>query len=238
MRFYLIISIILLSSFSAHSAVTDSLSSEDKVRIYSGFRFGFGGAKQRNTVIFREDGQFAMNPNIGAVFWFRFKQHTGLVVEANYSLKGIRFKREVKDTTTIYQRRLHYVEFPILFQASIGSRKFSEYFEVGIVPSYVAGIYDQTTHLYEKQVVSSESSDFLFHRALENPTKRFDMSVLLGAGMNVKLGPGILQGGFRTNIGLLDIYKEVNRVGYVNKSQRQFSFQIQFGYIWHMKSIK
>lgn len=225
---------------SANSLIAediDSVSPDDRIRIYSGFRFGFGGAKQRNTVINGQDGKFVINPNIGAVLWIRFKQHVGLMAEANYSLKGIRFINEIKDTTSIYQRRLHYIEFPVLLHASIGNKKFTEFIEIGIAPSYVSGIYDQTTYFVDKEPISTESTEFIYNKPLPLPTKRFDLSAVIGAGVSVKLGPGLLHTGFRTNIGLLDIYNS-NRIGYVNQNQRQFNFQIQFGYLWHVKSIK
>ncbi len=237
MRYWYLALILFFGLNSGYAAVSDTLSVHDKVRIYSGFRFGFGGAKQRNTVIFQNDGKFAINPNISAVLWLRFKQNVGMVTEVNYSLKGIRFVRTVKDTTTVYQRRLHYVEFPILFQASIGTKKFSEYMEIGFVPSYVAGAYDQSTAFVNKKPVSTESSEFFYNKAIDNPTKRFDISMLLGAGMTVEAGPGLLQAGFRTNIGFLDVNK-INRIGYYNQPQRQFSFQLQLGYVWYIKSVQ
>lgn len=237
MRVLFLVICICFPLFASSAILSDSLSNDDRVRIYSGFRFGFGGAKQRNTVIFKDDGKFVLNPNIGAVLWVRFKQHTGLLLEANYSLKGIRFKREVRDTLTIYQRRIHYLEFPILFEASLGTKRFTEYIEVGIAPAYIAGVYDQSTKFVQNLPVSTESSEFFYHKVLDAPTKRFDLGILLGAGISVKVGPGLLHGGFRTNIGLFDIYK-INRIGYLNNKQRQFNFQLQFGYLWHIKSIR
>lgn len=234
----LLFTLALMMSFNTLKAdEVDTTSAEDKIRIYSGFRFGFGGAKQRNTVINTQDGKFAVNPNIGAVLWIRFKQHVGLMMEANYSLKGIRFKNEIKDTVSIYQRRLHYIEFPVLLHASIGTKKFTEFVEIGFAPAYVSGIYDQTTQFVDGYPVRSESQELVYHKPLPFPTKRFDLSVLIGAGMSVKLGPGLLHTGFRTNIGLLDIYK-TDRIGYINQNQRQFNFQIQFGYLWHVRSVK
>ncbi len=227
----------LLAFSSLKAESTDTASISDRIRIYSGFRFGFGGAKQRNTVIRNDDGKFAVNPNIGAVLWIRFRQHIGLMAEANYSLKGIRFKNEFNDTLSIYQRRLHYLEFPVLLHASIGNHRFTEFVEIGFAPSYVSGIYDQTTTFVDGQPIASESTEFIYNKPLPLPTKRFDLSMVLGAGMSVKLGPGLLHTGFRTNIGLLDIYNS-DRIGYINQNQRQFSFQIQFGYLWHVKSIK
>lgn len=237
MRILFFIICVCLPFIASSAIVSDSAANNDKVRIYSGFRFGFGGAKQRNTVIFKDDGKFVLNPNIGAVLWFRFKQHTGLLLEANYSLKGIRFKRELKDTVSIYQRRIHYFEFPILFEASLGTKRFTEYIEVGIAPAYIAGVYDQSTQFVNNQPVSTESSQFFYHKSLEPPTKRFDLGIVLGAGVSVKIGPGLLHSGFRTNIGLIDIYK-TNRVGYMDSNQRQFNFQLQVGYLWHIKSIR
>lgn len=233
--FFVIFSILSIPVMGVE--MSDTTSVEDKIRIYSGFRFGFGGAKQRNTVINKNDGNFVINPNMGAVLWVRFKQNFGLMAEANYSLKGIRFKNEKLDTVSIYQRRLHYFEFPLLVNASIGNQRFSEFVEIGVVPSFVSGIYDQNTQLVDGQPVNSTSQEFIYNKPLPFPTKRFDLSLLIGAGLGIKIGPGTLHTGFRTNIGLLDIYQS-NRIGYANQPQRQFSFQIQFGYLWHIKSIK
>ncbi|MCO5249776.1 MAG: PorT family protein [Chitinophagales bacterium] len=235
--------LLLLTSLYTYAETVDSLSSNDRIRIYSGFRFGFGGAKQRNTVISGSDGKFAINPNMGAVLWLRFKEHLGLMIEANYSLKGIRFKNEIKgktvskDTVSVYQRKFHYMEFPILLHTSLGTNKFTEFLEVGIVPSYVAGAYDQKTYFVDKDPVYTESEAFDYRDKTQFPTNRFDMSILFGAGLGVKIGPGLLHAGIRTNIGLLDIYK-TSRIGYINQNQRQFNFQIQFGYLWHVKSIR
>lgn len=236
MKNYLFTFLLLLPSFIALGESADSISQFDNVRLYSGFRFGFGGAKQRNTVIDGNDGKFALNPNMGATLWLRFNQHIGLMFEANYSLKGIKFKKEYKDTLSIYQRRLHYIEIPALIHASIGTQKFNEFFEFGIAPSYVSGIYDQTSIFVEKEVVTSSSQQLIYNRPLPLPTSRFDMSILMGAGMSILKGPGLLHIGFRTNVGLLDIYR-LNRIGYINQNQRQFTFQIQIAYLWHVKSI-
>lgn len=214
----------------------DSISKSDQIRIYSGFRFGFGGAKQRNTVINGQDGKFLLNPNIGAVLWVRFRQHLGVMAEANYSMKGIRFKNEKNDTINIFQRKIHYFEFPVLLHASIGTQRFTEFFEIGFAPSYITGFYDENSAYVDKEPVSTEYQEYFYNKTLPFPTKRFDLSVLIGAGMSVKLGPGILHTGFRTNIGLLDIYR-TDRVGYVNQNQTQFNFQVQVGYLWHVKSF-
>ena len=214
----------------------DSLSKSDQIRIYSGFRFGFGGAKQRNTVINSQDGKFLLNPNIGAVLWVRFRQHIGIMAEINYSMKGIRFKDEYKDTINIFQRKIHYFEFPVLLHASIGTQKFTEFFEIGIAPSYISGFYDEVSSYVDKEPVKTEYQEYYYNKPLPLPTQRFDLSVVIGAGMSVKLGPGLLHTGFRTNIGLMDIYKS-DRIGYINQNQRQFNFQVQFGYLWYLKSF-
>lgn len=226
---------VILSPIFANTR--DSLSKSDQIRIYSGFRFGFGGAKQRNTIINGQDGKFILNPNFGAVLWVRFRQNIGIMAEANYSMKGIRFKNEYKDTLNIFQRKIHYFEFPILLHASIGTQRFTEFIEIGIAPSYISGFYDETSAYIDKEPIKTKYQEYYYNRPLPFPTKRFDMSVLIGAGLSVKLGPGILQTGFRTNIGLLDIYRS-DRIGYVDQNQRQFNFQIQFGYLWHVKSFK
>lgn len=225
---------ILLSAFANNA---DSLSTTDQIRVYSGFRFGFGGAKQRNTIINGQDGKFLLNPNIGAVLWVRFRQHIGIMAEANYSMKGIRFKNEFKDTISIFQRKIHYFEFPVLLHASIGTQKFTEFIEFGIAPSYISGFYDETSSYVDKEPVKTEYQEYYYNKPLPFPTKRFDLSLVIGAGLSVKLGPGLLHTGFRTNIGLLDIYR-TDRIGDINQNQRQFNFQIQFGYLWHIKSFK
>lgn len=236
MKKLLLLAFLCLVINTLHAESTDTLSKNDKIRLYSGFRFGFGGAKQRNTVINREDGKFAINPNFGAVLWFRFREHFGLMAEVNYSMKGIKFKSTQLDTTHIFQRRIHYFEFPVLLHASIGTKKFTEFVEVGIVPSYINGFYDETSSYVDKEPVSSEYTEYYYNKPLPFPTKRFDLSILIGAGMGIKLGPGILHTGIRTNIGMLDIYNS-DRVGYVNQNQRQFNFQLQFGYLWHIHSF-
>lgn len=216
--------------------IKDSISTSDQIRVYSGFRFGFGGAKQRNTVINRQDGKFLLNPNIGAVLWIRFRQHIGVMAEANYSMKGIRFKNEKNDTVHIFQRKIHYFEFPVLLHASIGTQRFTEFFEFGIAPSYISGFYDETSAYVDREPIETEYQEYSYNKSLPFPTKRFDISMVIGAGMTVKLGPGMLHAGFRTNIGLLDIYRS-DRIGYINQGQKQFNFQIQFGYLWHVKSF-
>jgi hypothetical protein len=222
--------------WSTFANTVDSLSKSDQIRIYSGFRFGFGGAKQRNTIINGQDGKFLLNPNMGAVLWVRFREHIGIMAEVNYSMKGIRFKNVDKDTINLFQRKIHYFEFPILLHASIGTQRFTEFVEIGIAPSYISGFYDEMSSYVDKEPVKTEYQEYYYNKPLPFPTQRFDISVLIGAGLSIKLGPGILHTGFRTNIGLLDIYRD-DRIGDVNQNQRQFNFQVQFGYLWHIKSF-
>jgi|GEM_PF-6197437 len=237
MKYVWLLLLVLSVNSAVYAAADDTTSQADRIRIYSGFRFGFGGAKQRNTYLNKSDGNFAINPNMGAVLWLRFHQHFGLMLEGNYSLKGSSFRSESSDTTFIFRRRFHYLEFPVLIHASIGSQKFTEFIEFGIASAYISGGYDQQSAYLDKQPVDASYTDMIFNKPLSYPVKRFDISMVIGAGLSVKVGPGMLHSGFRTFIGLMDIYKD-ERIGYIDRPQRQFNFMLQFGYLWHVKSIR
>jgi hypothetical protein len=217
---------------------TDTLSAkEDKVRLYAGWRFGFGGATQSNTLIGRESVNWAVSPTMGAVAWVRFRQHFGLMLESQYALRGYSLRTESGDTSFLTRQRFHFFEFPVLVHASIGNEKFTEFIELGLAPAFLSGGYREQSAFVNDMSVEAAYDKLMFNRPIPFPLKRFDMNLIIGAGLGVKLGPGTLHSGLRMNIGLLDIYKD-ERFGYNGGKQLQRSFNLHFGYIWHVRSFK
>jgi hypothetical protein len=237
MRYLPILIGMLLWGNQSFSQSGDTSSGIDRIRIYSGFRFGFGGATQSNTFVGRETVKMVINPTMGGVAWIRFRQNFGLMAEAQYSLKGYGFKNSAGDTTIITRQRYHFFEFPLLIHASIGDHRFTEFIEIGMAPAFLSGGYRETSMYYDDQTIGAEYDKLIFNKPFPYPVRRFDMSIILGAGLGVRFGPGILHSGVRMNFGLTDIYKE-ERFGYDGDPQRQRNFYLHFGYLWHIHSIR
>jgi hypothetical protein len=210
---------------------------QDRIRIYAGWRFGFGGATQSNTVVGKENVNWAISPTMGAVAWIRFRQNFGLMLEGQYALRGYALRSESGDTSFLTRQRFHFLEFPLLVHASLGNEKFTEFIEVGLAPAFLSGGYREQSAYWNDLSIDASYEKLIFNRPQPFPLKRFDLSFIIGAGLGVKLGPGTLHSGVRLNIGMLDIYKD-ERFCYDGASQLQRSFNLHFGYVWHVKSFK
>lgn len=235
-------SFIILFCFSAFWAggqetVKDTVPQQDRIRIYSGFRFGFGGASQSNTIIDDEAVNMVVNPTMGGVLWIRFRQNFGLMAEAQYSLKGFKFSQPLGDTSLVTTQRYHFIEFPLLVHASIGNNRFTEFIEFGLAPSFLSGGYTEITPYLDGRSLDATYDKIIFNKPNPLPYKRFDLNMVIGAGLGVKVGPGMLHSGVRMHIGLIDIYKD-KRFGYDDRPQQQRSFYLNFGYLWRIHSIK
>ena len=239
MRLFGVIIWVWFSAFNAFGQESDqdTLAKQDRIRIYSGFRFGFGGASQSNTIINEEAVNMVVNPTMGGVLWIRFRQNFGLMAEAQYSLKGFKFTQSLGDTSLVTSQRYHFIEFPLLVHASIGNNRFTEFLEFGLAPAFLSGGYTETTPYLDGQSLNATYDKIIFNKPNPAPFKRFDLNMVIGAGLGVKIGPGMLHSGVRMHIGMVDINKD-QRFGYDDRPQQQRNFYLNFGYLWHIHSIR
>jgi hypothetical protein len=224
--------IILLVLSALNCYAQDSIAPPKKIKIWGGWRFGAGAAIQTNTFYNNEElVKFIMSPVSGAVIRIDFNHSISMIGEAMYNGKGFSYKNELNDTVSVYKSRLHYIDFPILLHARIGNARFSEFFELGFSTSYVAGGYLASFKTVDGNSVSSSYDKIIFNKPKPDPIKRFDMSVILGAGIGFKTkNNNRLNIGFRYHIGLLDIYKDSKFGAKDGQKQAQRLFYLHAGY--------
>ena len=159
------------------------------------------------------------------------------MAEAQYSLKGYGFRDASGDTTIITRQRYHFLEFPLLLHASIGKKRITEFIELGLAPAFLSGGYRETSQYYDDQTIRAEYDKLIFNKPFPYPVRRFDLNMILGAGLGVRIGPGTLHSGVRMHLGLTDIYKE-ERFGFDGDPQRQRNLYLHFSYLWRIHRIR
>lgn len=229
LRFIVLLS---LQFFALGVFAQDSIVQSSSIKIWGGWRFGAGAAIQTNTFDSNDElVNFTVSPVSGAVIRVDFNHSLSLIGEVLYNGKGFSSKNKLNDTLSVYRSRLHYIDVPILLHARIGSAKFSEFFELGIAPSYVAGGYQYQFQSVNGNTIDNSYNKLIFNKPYENPIKRFDLSVILGAGIGFKTkNNNRFNIGFRYHIGLLDIYKEERFGAKDGQKQAQRLFYLHAGY--------
>ncbi|MCB9033475.1 MAG: PorT family protein [Chitinophagales bacterium] len=197
-----------------------------QTNFYLGGKAGFNIAhirKIENPTGF--DNKINLGSNVG--FIFRVDVHKNIAVQAgwNFSQKGQRWKNKT-DTIQYYQKfSLNYMEFPLLGVAKFGNEKFKALIYLGTYFGYWTGVSIQYSQTLDKRTIYKYNEDY----SLSSNTKRFDMGIASGIGLNIKAGNGWLDIAVRHNAGMISILK--------NDKLYNCNMNISFGYIYNVGTL-
>ncbi len=171
--------------------------------------------------------------NFGFSFRYAEERHVGLLAELNIEQRG--WKEDFEETPLSYQRRLTYLELPIMTHIFFGSRTVKGFFNLGPQLCYMIG--DKITSDFP-YMEAPDVPDFPGNRRYEEMqmkiSNRFDYGITAGAGVEfvIRRRHSITLEG-RYYYGLGNIFPSAKRD--VFSASRGSSIQITLGYLFRLK---
>lgn len=171
--------------------------------------------------------------NFGFSFRYAEERHVGILVELNLEQRG--WKEDFKETPLSFQRRLTYIELPIMTHIFFGGRKVKGFFNLGPEVGYMIG--DKVTADFD-YMAAPNVPDFPTNRRYEQMQldihSRFDYGITAGAGVEfiIKKRHSITLEG-RYYYGLGNIYPSSKRD--IFSASRGSSIQVTLGYLFRLK---
>lgn len=170
---------------------------------------------------------------MGISFRYAEERHVGLVAELNVEQRG--WKEDFEEAPFDFQRRLTYIELPVMTHIFFGSRVVKCFFNLGPQVGYMIG--DKVTSNFD-YMAAPHIADFPANRRYEQMqmdiSNRFDYGITAGAGVEfiIRRRHSIyLQG--RYYYGLGNIYPSAKRDTF--SSSRGSSIQVTLGYMFRLK---
>lgn len=173
----------------------------------------------------------------GFTFGFSFRyaeeRHVGLIAELNIEQRG--WKENFKDEPFAYQRRLTYIELPLMTHIFFGSRTVKGFFNLGPEIGYMIG--DKVTADFpymELPYVSGFPANRRYEQMQLEVTRRFDYGITAGAGVEfiIRRNHSITLEG-RYYYGLGNIFPSSRRDTF--SASRGSSIQVTLGYLFRIK---
>lgn len=174
----------------------------------------------------------------GAIFGLSFRyaeeRHVGLMAELNVEQRG--WKENFQDHPFEFQRRLTYIELPIMTHIFFGTRTFKGFFNLGPEVGYMIG--DATKANFPYMNLPSGVAGFPANRRYEQMqmevSNRFDYGITAGAGIEfiIKRNHSVTLEG-RYYYGLGNIYPAAKKD--IFSASRGSSIQITLGYLFRIK---
>lgn len=169
----------------------------------------------------------------GVSFRYAEERHVGLLVELNVEQRG--WKENFEEDPFSFQRRLTYVELPIMTHIFFGSRTVKGFFNLGPELGYM--ISDNATADFPYMELPSVP-DFPSNRNYEQMqmeiSNRFDYGITAGAGVEfvIRRRHSITLEG-RYYYGLGNIFPSAKKDTF--SASRGSSIQITLGYLFRLK---
>jgi len=174
----------------------------------------------------------------GMQFGFSFRyaeeRHVGLLAELNIEQRG--WKEDFEEAPFSFQRRLTYVELPVMTHIFFGSRTVKGFFNLGPEVGYMIG--DKSTASFPYMDLPGGVPDFPANRRYEQMqmeiSSRFDYGITAGAGIELILRHRhsiTLEG--RYYYGLGNIFPSAKKD--IFSASRGSSIQITLGYLFRLK---
>lgn len=173
----------------------------------------------------------------GAQFGFSFRyaeeRHVGLLAELNIEQRG--WKEDFEDAPFEFQRRLTYIELPIMTHIFFGSRTVKGFFNLGPEVGYM--ISDKASANFPYTSLP-DVKDFPANRRYEQMqlkvSSRFDYGITAGAGVEfvIRRRHSITLEG-RYYYGLGNIFPSARKDTF--SASRGSSIQITLGYLFRLK---
>lgn len=170
---------------------------------------------------------------LGVSFRYAEERHVGLVAEVNLEQRG--WKENFEELSLRYQRRLTYIELPVMTHIFFGTRTFKGFFNLGPEVGLMLGDAIQSNFAYmEAPNVEGFPDNRRYEQMQMKVAKRFDYGITAGAGIEFIVGRRnsfTLEG--RYYFGLGNIYPSAKRD--VFSASRGTSIQITLGYLFRLK---
>lgn len=171
---------------------------------------------------------------VGLSFRYAEERHVGLLAELNVEQRG--WKENFQDLPFEFQRRLTYLELPIMTHIFFGSRTVKGFFNLGPEIGYMIG--DATSANFPFMSLPGGVSGFPSNRRYEQMqmevSNRFDYGITAGAGIEfiIKKKHSILLEA-RYYYGLGNIYPSSKKDTF--SASRGSSIQLTLGYLFRLK---
>lgn len=171
--------------------------------------------------------------NMGFSFRYAEERHVGLLAELNIEQRG--WKENFEEAPFHFQRRLTYVELPIMTHIFFGSRTVKGFFNLGPEIGYMIGDKISADFPY---MDAPHIPDFPSNRRYEQMqmkiSNRFDYGITAGAGVEfiIRRRHSITLEG-RYYYGLGNIYPSAKKD--IFSASRGSSIQITLGYLFRLK---
>lgn len=174
----------------------------------------------------------------GMQFGFSFRyaeeRHVGLLAELNIEQRG--WKEDFEEAPFSFQRRLTYIELPVMTHIFFGSRTIKVFFNLGPEVGYMIG--DKSTASFPYMDLPGGVRDFPANRRYEQMqmeiSSSFDYGITAGAGVEFILRHRhsiTLEG--RYYYGLGNIFPSAKKDTF--SASRGSSIQITLGYLFRLK---
>ena len=128
-------------------------------------------------------------------------KHAGIMIEFNYTQRGWIVRDTLGTNDTKETNKMSYVEMPVLTHVNIGGGKFRGLFNIG---PYIAYALDRSWSFQDFNSGEDISEDYTFDKEKDN---RLDFGLIVGGGVEYRLGFGKLQAEVRYTVGLGDVDK-------------------------------
>ena len=223
------ISAILLAIIAI--SFTSSAQSHYSSRFYIGAKAGTTMSKMDFAPTVK---QSMVNGFMGGIsFRYSEEKHFGVIAELNIEQRG--WKENFEGAPLNYQRKLTYLQLPLMTHIFFGNKSFKGFFNLGPEFGYMIG--------------ENISADFDYTRPLEHPefpdnrmteqmsmeiSNKFDYGIALGVGMEFiakRRHSFMLEGRFYYGLG--NIYPDSKSDTF--SASRGISIQISLGYMFRIK---
>lgn len=199
--------------------------------VHVGFHAGVSMARQSFYPSIKETSLNGYN--FGVSFRYAEERHVGLLAELNVEQRG--WKEDFEEHPFSYQRRLTYIELPIMTHIFFGSRTVKGFFNLGPEVGYMIGDNISANFPYQEL---PNVAQFPANRRYEEMgmeiSSRFDYGITAGGGIEfvIKRRHSITLEG-RYYYGLGNIFPSARKD--VFSSSRGSSIQITLGYLFRLK---
>lgn len=177
-----------------------------------------------------------MFPGFTGGFKFRYSEEKlfGLLAELNISQRG--WKEKFDEPGFEYQRRLTYLELPVMTHINFGTRVFRGFVNLGPYVSYMIGSSINSNFNYADP--GSEPGFSMSNRHVNqmkmDVSNKFDYGIVGGAGIEliIKRRHSIMLE-FRYDFGLANIFPAAKKDEF--SSSRGTAMQLTLGYLYRLK---
>ena len=161
------------------------------------------------------------------------ERNFGLIVELNYEQRG--WAEDFKEYPFSFERRLDYIQLPLLTNIFFGGRKVNGFFNLGPEFGYMIGSsYKANFDVHNIAGIPDFPADRVTEQMTLEPTKKFDYGISAGAGIEfiIKRKHRIsLEGRYYFGIG--NIFPDDRKDTF--SASRGTSIMVTLGYSYRLK---